>query len=305
MNNLRIYLILTVAMMFWGLNVAVIKLLVEHFSPVMITSLRIFVAGIVVFIILAGLKSVRKPNLKETFYILSGGLLNIAGHHYFLAIGLLKTSAVNGGLILGLGPLLTASMAILFLGKRLTIIRALGFIFGGIGVSLTVLAGGSRVTGINTGDLFVFISILSQAASFIIISKAAKTLEPRLLTGYMLLIGSAALFAASLLTEPYGIKSLANDSVLLWVAFFASSILATAFGQMIYNYAIGKAGPAETSIFLNLNTFFSLIGAAVFLGEKITAFHLFGLLFIITGVIFGSGALEELMLKKRPSTKAA
>ncbi|HZG71179.1 MAG TPA: EamA family transporter, partial [Chondromyces sp.] len=60
-----------------------------------------------------------------------------------------------------------------------------------------------------------------------------------------------------------------------------------------------KAGAAETSIFINLSTFFSLIGAAIFLGEPIYASHFIGLLFIVSGVILGSGSLEELLLKNR------
>ncbi len=194
MRNLKIYMILTGVMFLWGLNVTALKLIVGNFPPITITSLRVFTAGVSVFIILFSLKKVRLPTRKEWTYIIGGGLLNVTGHHLFLGIGLSETTAVNGGLILGLGPLLTALMAILFLGKKLTFVRALGFIFGGIGVTLTVLAGNTGLSGMSIGDFYVFLSILSQAISFIIISKAAKTLDPRLLTGYMLVFGSILLF---------------------------------------------------------------------------------------------------------------
>ncbi|HAQ07594.1 MAG TPA: EamA family transporter [Bacillus bacterium] len=305
MKNLQIYLILTGIMFIWGMNVAALKVIVGHFPPITITSLRVFTAGISVFIILFFLKKVRLPSKKEMFYIIGGGILNVTGHHLFLGIGLKETSAVNGGLILGLGPLLTALMAILFLGRRLTFVRTLGFIFGGIGVSLTVLAGSSGLSGMSLGDFYVFLSILSQAISFIIISKAAKTLDPRLLTGYMLVFGSVVMFFIGLWKEPNGLSSLGNGSVGLWTVFFASAIFATAVGHMLYNYAIGQTGPAEASIFLNLNTFLSIVFAAIFLGEHITAAHLLGLIFIVSGVIFGSGALEELMLKNRVRRHAA
>ncbi|NKE06990.1 MULTISPECIES: DMT family transporter [Mesobacillus] len=305
MNNLRIYLILTGVMFLWGLNVTALKVIVGNFPPITITSLRVFTAGVSVFIILFFLKKVRLPSRKEWTYIIGGSILNVTGHHMFLGLGLKVTSAVNGGLILGLGPLLTASMAILFLGRKLTFVRTLGFIFGGIGVSLTVLAGSSGLSGMSVGDFYVFLSILSQAISFIIISKAAKTLDPRLLTGYMLVIGSFMLFLIGLWKEPGGLASLGNASAGVWIIFFASAIFATAVGHMLYNYAIGKAGPAEASIFLNLNTFLSILFAAIFLGEHITSAHLLGLIFIVSGVIFGSGALEELLLRNRMKRNAA
>lgn len=304
MKNLKIYLILTGVMFLWGMNVTALKVIVGNFPPITITSLRVFIAGISVFIILFFMKKVRLPSKKEWIYIIGGGILNVTGHHLFLGLGLKETSAVNGGLILGLGPLLTALMAILFLGKKLTHVRTIGFIFGGIGVSLTVLAGSTGLSGMSLGDFYVFLSILSQAISFIIISKAARTLDPRLLTGYMLVFGSILLFFIGLWKEPNGLASIGNGTIGLWSVFFASAIFATAVGHMLYNYAIGQTGPAEASIFLNLNTFLSIMFAAIFLGESVTSSHLLGLIFIVSGVIFGSGALEELMLKNRAKRNA-
>ncbi|WP_354378713.1 EamA family transporter, partial [Planococcus maritimus] len=63
----------------------------------------------------------------------------------------------------------------------------------------------------------VFISIFSQALSFIIISRAAKTLDPRLLTGYMLVFGSVILFIIGLITEPGEISQLDEASIGIWV----------------------------------------------------------------------------------------
>jgi drug/metabolite transporter (DMT)-like permease len=286
-------------MMVWGFNVPALKTLVTAFTPVTITSLRIFTAGITVFIILGIMKKIRIPTRRESLFIIGGGLLNVVSHHYFLSVGLTQTTSTNGGLILGTGPLLTALLASILLRNRPTVIKVIGFILGGIGVSIIVLSGGEGLGNLNSGDLMVFISIFSQALSFIIISRAAKTLDPRLLTGYMLVFGSVILFIIGLMKEPGGLTHLGHASAGIWVLFFASAMLATAVGHMLYNHSIGQLGAAETSIFLNLNTFFSLIGAALFLGEKITSYHLIGLLFIILGVICGAGTLEELIQKRK------
>jgi drug/metabolite transporter (DMT)-like permease len=293
------YLVLVFIMMIWGFNVPALKTLVTAFTPVTITSLRIFTAGITVFIILGIMKKIRIPTRRESLFIIGGGLLNVVSHHYFLSVGLTQTTSTNGGLILGTGPLLTALLASILLRNRPTVIKVIGFMLGGIGVSIIVLSGGEGLGNLNSGDAMVFISIFSQALSFIIISRAAKTLDPRLLTGYMLVFGSVILFIIGLVKEPGGLTHLNHVSAGIWVLFFASAMLATAVGHMLYNHSIGQLGAAETSIFLNLNTFFSLIGAALFLGEKITSYHLLGLLFIILGVICGAGTLEELILKRK------
>jgi drug/metabolite transporter (DMT)-like permease len=286
-------------MIAWGFNVIMTKVLVAHFLPVTMTALRIFTAGISVLLIMLCCKQVRALTKREFWYVLFGAMFNVVGHHYFLSIGLSKTSAANGGLILGLGPLLTTVLAILFLGSKVTVTRMIGVILGIAGVSFIVLGGNGGLSGVSLGDADVFMAIVFQAASFVIIKKVSDTLDPRLMTGYMLLIGSVVLFALSLFIEPAGLASMATGSAGVWAVFFASAIVATALGHMVYNYAIGKVGAAESAIFINLNTFFALVGAVLFLGEKIAGVHIVGFFLILIGIVLGSGAFEELLSGSR------
>lgn len=295
----HIYLILFCIMIVWGFNVIATKILVTSFMPVTMTSIRIFTAGVSVFIILYFFKQVRLFTKQELPYILIGALLNVVGHHYFLSVGLTKTSASNGGLILGIGPLATTILAVIFLGNKITFSKTLGLILGLSGISFIVLEGDSGLSGISIGDFFIFLSIALQAGSFILIKKVSETIDPRLLTGYMLVVGSMILFVISLFVEPTGLEHMKNGSVGLWSLFFASAIIATAIGHMVYNYAIGQVGAAETSIFINLNPFFALVGSVVFLNEKIVYNQILGFILILLGVLLGSGALEEFKLVTR------
>ncbi|WP_273129674.1 DMT family transporter [Metabacillus sp. HB246100] len=294
-SKLPIYITLVFVMMTWGLNVTATKLLVTSFSPITMTALRIFTAAGGVFILLGFLRLLRKPTKSEWFAILICSLFNVVGHHYFLSVGLQETSASNAGLILGMGPILTTIMAIVFLKNKVTFLRFLGIIFGFVGISFIILHNGKALQGISIGDVQIFLSILLQAFSFIMIKKVSATLDPRLMTGYMLLIGSGILFGFSLVMEPNGLQSMTKGNMGIWIIFFASAFLATSVGHMIYNYAIGKVGPSETSIFINLNPFFALVGASLFLHEQITLIQAIGFIFIIFGVVLGSGGLEELL----------
>ncbi|WP_110929162.1 DMT family transporter [Bacillus massiliglaciei] len=299
MSHSKIYILLTGIMITWGLNVSVVKILVEYAEPITITSLRIFTASLIVFLILGFMCSIRLPKKSELSFILGGTLLSIVFHHFLLAEGLTKTSATNAGLILGMGPLLTVLLSMAFLRRKPSFIRFIGFISGGVGVSFTVLAGSGNIQSVNLGDADIFFAILSQALSFILINRAAKTMDPRLLTGYMMLIGSIILFCISIWKEPGGLTSVLSAPASIWTAFFFSAIIATGIGHMVYNYAIGKVGAAESSIFLNLNTFFSLVGAALFLKETIMPAQFVGLIFIVSGVMLGSGTIEMWMYQKK------
>lgn len=96
-----------------------------------------------------------------------------------MSLGLANTSASNGGLILGLGPLLTTLMAILFLGTRMTWFNMTGIVLGLSGVAFIVTHGSSGMSGVSIGDVYVFLAILAQAISFILIKKC----QPRSIRG--------------------------------------------------------------------------------------------------------------------------
>lgn len=297
-------MLLTGIMITWGLNVSVLKFIVMNTQPVTITALRIFTASLIVIFILFYLGLIRLPKKKELFYVFGGALLSVVFHHYFLAEGLTRTSGSNAGLILGMGPILTVILTMVFFRQKPTVIRLLGFLCGALGVSFTVMAGGGGVHSINLGDVDILLSILSQALSFILINQASKTMDPRLLTGYMMLFGSFILFAISFWKEPDGLSSLAAAPPSMWGAFFFSAIFATALGHMSYNYAIGQVGAAESSIFLNLNTLFALVGAVIFLKEAILPSHFIGLILIVIGVLLGSGATEMWILQRKKQKAA-
>src|SRR5699024_8861960 len=179
-------------------NVSALKVIVENFMPVTITSLRIFVASLTALLILAFSGLVRLPKKSEWLYIIGGAFLSVVFHHYFLAEGLTKTSATNTGLILGLGPLLTVVFSMIFLRRKPTIIQFIGFVFGTLGVSTKYLVGSGGIHSINLGAINTLLSFTSQSLSFILINLASETLDLQLLTGYMLLICSFFLFLISL-----------------------------------------------------------------------------------------------------------
>lgn len=286
-------------MMLWGINVSAIKVLVENVDPILLTSFRILLAGVSVLMICRMMNIFRLPSKKEILMIIYISLFNTILHHSFVALGLQNTTGVNTGLIQGTNPLVTMMLSVLLLKHQLTIVKVLGFILGFIGVFITTYSGLDSLTEYSIGDLYIFLGVLVQAYSFILISKNKLDFDPRLLTGYMLVFGSIFIFISSILVgeNVSGITNLFNWK--LGSIFVFSAIVCTAFGHMVYNYSVKNVGPAETTIFVNLNTFFTLAAAAVFLGESILLNHLIGLIFIIVGVFLGTGSLEYILREKR------
>jgi EamA domain-containing membrane protein RarD len=67
---------------------------------------------------------------------------------------------------------------------------------------------------------------------------------------------------------------------------------------MVFNAAIQQIGAGQTAIFNNFVPFFGLLFAVLFLNETITTYQLIGFLFIVAGVLFGTGYIERQWIKK-------
>lgn len=289
-------------MVMWGFNLSALAVLVKIIDPITMTSLRIFVAGVAVLIIAKLMGIFRLPTKSEWKTIAIITIFNVVLHHALLAIGLTKTSGVNAGIILGAAPLVTMVLSVIFLRNQISKVRVIGFMLGFIGIIITSMVGAGGLS-FAVGDIFIFFCMVAQAISFILIAKLNPTFDPRLLTGYMLLFGSFAIFIVAVTLE----RDVAQLSILFdqkyGLLFLFSAVIATALGHMVYNFAVRNVGPAETTIFVNLNTLFALIGAAIFLKESILANHYIGLAFIVVGVFFGSGTFEYLVKKRNLSSR--
>lgn len=295
----RIYILLFIVMFIWGMNLSALVVLVSEVDPITLTSLRVFTAGVVVLILARMMGIFRLPTAAEWKTIGIITIFNVTFHHGLLAVGLTKTSGANASVIIGSLPILTVVLTAIFLKQMLSRARILGFILGFIGIVLTSIAGSDGFGSISSGDLIVFLSIFSQAFSFILISKLNPTFDPRLLTGYMLIVGSLFIFILAVVIERDITQLSALFSWKIGSVFLFSAIGATALGHMVYNYAVRNVGPAEIAIFANLSTLFALIGSAIFLKEAILLNHYIGLIFIIIGVFFGTGAYEYVVRKRR------
>ncbi|WNF36790.1 DMT family transporter [Bacillaceae bacterium IKA-2] len=305
LSRIATYSILLSVMFIWGLNVVAIKFLIEYFPPVTMQAFRILVAGIVTIIILYFLRDLRKLTKKECTYIFLAAILGQLGHHAFLALGLVETTATNAALILGLSPIATSILAIAFLHDRLTMLRLLGIGLGFSGVAIVVLQNSGGLGSISRGDIFVFISMISQVFSFIIIKKLSSTLSTKQMTAVMLLVGSVLLLGLSFFVEPQGMTELSKGTVWVWIVFLVSAIFATGLGHILYNTAIHEIGAGQTAVFNNLIPFFALIGAYLFLGEQIILTQILGFMLIVLGVLFGTGYVDSVLIKRKSRVRSS
>lgn len=295
MSNKKVYGILILVMLVWGMNVSWMKLIITSGDPLTLQGLRVFFAALTVFLIL---KLMKQPLTVENMpwkYIMLACFFGVICHHGFFAYGIEQTTAMKTAIISGMSPLFTAFVAVLFKDTILTRTKALGFLLGVIGVLIAVVRNFSDLLNWDLGDIYIVLSFFLQAFSFIAIRRATRTMQPMLVTAWMLLIGSSILLLLSLIINPSSFIMFTKLSSNTLIVFLLSAILATGVGHTLYNLCIKHIGAAESAIFANFNTVFALIFSALLLGELITLQQFIGSIFIIVGVIVGTGNIERFL----------
>lgn len=178
-------------------------------------------------------------------------------------------------------------------------LKFLGFVLALIGVFFIQGASFSEFV-MSKGELIVFISMFAQALGFIFTRKVTITLDSKQVTSWSMIIGSAGLLLLSFVLDFEGVEELASPKPFyIYILLIVSAVGATALGYIIYNSSIQKVGASNTVVFNNLVPFFGLVFSVIFLNEVVSLEQIIGFLFIIIGIIFGTGYAEYKFLKKR------
>ncbi|CAM3564149.1 DMT family transporter [Brevibacillus invocatus] len=288
-----LFLMLAVVVTFWGLNVVMVKYLTT-FPPLFVSSLRMTLAAACFLPVIAAYhKSLRLS--KVDWILLAGvGATSIALHQITMTIGVQYTTAGNGSLILGLNPLATGLLAMLFLGEGMTWRKALGIGVGFSGVLIVVISQHGAVQMNGVGDAIMFFSMLMYVTGGLLIRKLVIRGVPVLLiTALAQVFGMVFLWSVALVDQPVSYYMNIDISGFQWLVILASAVFSSALGTLGWNYGIRQLGASRTAIFLNGMPFASLVFAAIFLGERLQLVHLLALFMIVLGVYLGSKKIPQ------------
>jgi drug/metabolite transporter (DMT)-like permease len=289
-NSIAVQSTLIAAMAIWGLNVPVVKVLTGFFEPVTLAALRMVVAFAAISAVVLWKRS-GLPTLtwRNSVAIVLCALLMVYINQILFAAGLARSTATNGALIQALGPLASALLAAFVFRERLTLSRVLGVALGFVGVAAVVLSHrGSGLSAAGVGDLMLVSAVVSFAIGGAILQRLARHMHTLTISWTIYAIGAA------LLTVHAGLQGAVFDVALLfpgwrpWAFILFSGVMASAIANLLWNRAIGRIGIARTAIFLYWVPVFGVAFSVLFLGERLTLWHLFGFFAVMGGTWLGT-----------------
>lgn len=207
-------------------------------------------------------------------------------------LGLARTTATSGSLLLGTETLMTVVLAVLVLRERLGVAGVIALIFGLAGAGLVSLTAGepNGVVGDQTnGNLLVIAAVACGAVYVIWSRRAARSANPAVgvtawqFAGSMLAV--SPFVAISWATQRSHFTTAGPVHLLAAVAVLASTIAA----MIAFNRSISSVSASRAGLMLSLQPVAGAITAVAVLGEPPRAHTVIGGTLIVLGLVVLAG----------------
>ncbi len=284
----RYYLILLVAMVFWGGSWVSAKIVVGIAPPMTIGFFRFLIGGVLFFVLLAFTS--RRPlgffSRENIPVLLLVGLTGIYGYGVLFLNGMTLTTAAQGAIIAGFNPVTVSIFAHLIHKERLERRwQYIGYISAFVGVIFVV--GIQALLDFRIEYLLGNIIILGAMVTWGLYSsvgkEAMKRMSPLEVNAGGALFGTI-LFGVGAVYEGFWALPAMIDPV-FWVNVLYLGVFVTFVGFLFYFIGIKNIGASQSGGFINLVPVFGVLLSAIVLpGEPIYWTFMVGLLLVILGI---------------------
>jgi drug/metabolite transporter (DMT)-like permease len=280
------YTLLTLTALFWSGNWVVGRAMRNDASPVALAFWRWAVAY--ALLLPFAWPHVRREwrqiwQARRVLVIL--GMLGTGTYNVLSYTGLQTTSATNAVMLNSVLPILIVAMSWALLGEKLAAMQGVGVAISLIGVlCILTRADLAMLLGLrfNTGDLWIFASMLVWALYTVALKWRPADLHPLSFLASLATVGLAML-------SPYYIAEIATGggvrltmATALGLAYLG--VFPALLAYIFWNRAVAEVGPNLAGIFMHLMPVFVPILAIAFLGESLHLYHVFGMALILAGV---------------------
>ncbi|MGB2994249.1 MAG: DMT family transporter [Paenisporosarcina sp.] len=275
------YFLLLFTSFLWGGNFVVGKTLVDHASPVTLTTLRWIIAVIVLIPIVWWKEKSILPSRKAILPLILMGLTGVVLFNLFQFLALDFTSATNVGLISTLNMFSIAMFSFLFLKEKINPLQVVSMVISFVGVMLVLSKGHLEVLfsiGFNKGDLLMSAAVCVWGIYSVISKWAMKHTTPLMATLYSGIFGVIVLI-------PFNVRdfTITNLDASFVQSILYTGVVSTVVCMLLWNIGVQKLGATTSGMFLNFNPIFTAVIAFMWLGERMTWIQGVGSLIVITG----------------------
>ena len=276
-------LLMILAVLFWGVNLSVIKIGLREFTPHAFNGLRFGLASLIYAAwLLAGRA---KPALRkgDVLKIAGLGLAGVTVYQVFFIHGLALEQASTSAVIMAMTPIFIALLSSAFRFEKIPWAGwlGIGLSFAGLAVVMNDPAGSFARDGIR-GDLLILAANICWAVYTVFGKPILARMAAVHLAAMTTIVGTA-------LYLPFAARDLLrlewkDVSPTAWGAVIYSAVFAVVISFAVWYASVQRVGNAKTGIYGNLIPIFAAVSAAVILSEPLPLRLAVGAAVILAGV---------------------
>lgn len=292
-NRTLTYILVTLAIIFWGVSFIFTKelfLTEAAMSVTLLITLRLAVASVVMLPSLALLRHLRHdsrwlplPRRKDIKWFLLLALTEPFIYHLCETTGVQLVSGSLAAVIIATIPLFVPFGMWLAYRERVR-----GSMVGGVLLSLggvvLILAGGEGFAGNLHGMLFLCGAVVIAVVCTLLLVKVVGHYNPLVITTYQNLIG-LVYFLPLVLAFDGGHLTQLSWSPRMLALLLTLGICCSTLAYAFYNVAVKNLGASRASIFSNAIPIFSLLAALLIGQETFSWSKCVGVVVVIAGVV--------------------
>jgi len=219
------------------------------------------------------------------------GVLGFAGAYICSNWGIAHSTAMNGALLITIEPIAMILLSPWYLGERLSRRGAIGAALTIAGTVLLVVNGIPGVTGKLVphwaGDLVLVLAGVAYASYSLLGRRVLERRPPLPVTTRSLAWGALALLPVAGLEWAAGARPVWTVGAVAGTLYL--SLVITALGYVVWNWALARVPAPRAAIFLNVQPIVGALLGAILLSEPVTIFTILGGLLVVSGLAVAFG----------------
>lgn len=281
-NQTRYFILMIVAMLFWGTSWTAGKVAAAHSYAEVAAFWRYAISFITLLPIVWYLKSPLKSDRVGYIYMLIAGVLTSLFNYLFFA-GLSHGAAGYGGtMVTSLAPIFTYLMSITILGTKVTNKQVLALSIGIFGALILLRVPFEGFAFLNVDSSYFLGCAIVWALVTIFSQKAASRTNPMY---YSLVVFGIAGFTNMIFALPYHPFDFGAYDAIFWANIIFIAIIPGTFATTLYFISAAKIGAHRTGVFMFIVPIGAIASSWVVYGENLALSTLVGCLLAFVAVV--------------------
>ena len=259
----------------WALGFTVAKAALDEFPPLLLMSMRFFIAGL----ILVWFVPIPRHSLKDLFWI---SLVGSTVQYGLTFTGLSMIDASLGGIIVQLEVPFSVLLAVIIFRERPGLLRIIGMTVSFIGIAL--IAGKPSLSGQLEGILLTASGALVWAIGQIMYKRISSQIDGLTGIAWIGVIAAPQMLIGSMIFETGQVDAIMNASWVGWASVVYLGLIMTVVGYGIWFTVLARNPVSHVMPVLLVLPVFIVFFSVLLLGERPSLEVLLGGVTILAGV---------------------